>query len=117
VNDPKTVRLVAAGLVAAVLGGLLAAAVLAGMDRDTPALIGDTVKVSLGALAALLASTRTNAEPQPVQVQNTEAEPVNVAEVPQPGWQSPSVGVEAALPAAAKGLARKRTATPKPQGD
>ena len=82
-TDRFTIRAVTLGLIGGVLGGLVIAGVLTAMGHPIPGLVDDVVKISLGALAALLARTGTDV-PQPVQVVNEADEAVPVEEAPPP---------------------------------
>ena len=77
-TDHRTVRLVI-GLVGAVaVLGACVVGVLAYQAKDIPEGLLALATTSLGALGSMLVSTRGGGEPVPVQVQNTDAEPVPV---------------------------------------
>lgn len=81
-TDRFVIRVVALSLGALVVGALVAAAVLAGMEKDLPELIDRMAMTALGALAALLASTRASDVVTPVTVVNEARDPVPVEAAP-----------------------------------
>jgi hypothetical protein len=65
-NTPAgVIRLVTAGLVLVVLTGMISVAVLAANGDVVPEVLGNITTTALGALAALLVSTRTGDTPSP----------------------------------------------------
>lgn len=76
--DPRIVRTVVLAIVAVVLVSLAAIIGLTYVHQTVPQIIGHAFDVGFGALATLLASTRSGAEAQPVQVVNAPGDPVPV---------------------------------------
>jgi len=64
-TSPKVVQSVTLGLILVVLVGLVGVVILAATGSAVPEVIGSVTTTALGALAALLVSTRTGAEPPP----------------------------------------------------
>ena len=61
-TDKNTVLIVVAALALAVLGAVAGSIYLQAVGRETPALVSDVAKIALGAIAALLARTSTEAK-------------------------------------------------------
>lgn len=83
-QDRKVVLAVVVGLIAATLTATLGLIFLAATGETVPDGLVPIATGALGALAGLLASTRTSDQPQPVQVANEPGDPVPVAEQPKP---------------------------------
>jgi len=64
-TSPKTVQAVTLGLIVVVVAGLVGVVILAATSHPVPDVLGNITTTALGALAALLVSTRTGAEPPP----------------------------------------------------
>jgi hypothetical protein len=82
--DRFAVRAVVIFLGIAVLLGIALGGYLAANDHNVPDFIVATVSGALGALGALLASTRNSDEPTPVNVVNAAVDPVPVDTTPAP---------------------------------
>jgi hypothetical protein len=83
-QDRKVVLAIVGTLGAAALVALVGMVLLAWTGKPQPDGLVPIATGALGALAALLASTRTTSEqPQPVQVANEPGDPVPVAEQPR----------------------------------
>lgn len=67
-TDKTTVRIVVVSLALVVVGGLAACALLAAVHTEPPSIIPDAIKIGLGALGTLLATTRTQPDPTVQQV-------------------------------------------------
>lgn len=84
-TDRAVVRIVVGGLALSLLACIIGAVTLAVTSQPVPDLIENIAIGSLTGLAGILA--RTGSEPMPVQpvtVVNAEADPVPVAETPEP---------------------------------
>lgn len=79
-TDRKIVLIVAVGLLVVVLSGIAGVIVLTLASKDVPDVLSNIATTGLGALAALLVSTRSAGEPSP----NTLDQPAVPVEVVNP---------------------------------
>ena len=82
-TDRFVVRCVVLGLVAAVLGSLVASVILSLNGTDVPDYLKYVGTTALGAIAGVLSKTTTD-EPTPVTVTNPVGSPVPTSDVPTP---------------------------------
>lgn len=76
-TDRRTVYTVVLALAITVVGGVLGSLLLASMDVETPALVSDLAKIALGALGAVLATTRVDPAQLPAPDPNAADPPAS----------------------------------------
>lgn len=84
-TDRRVIYAVTLFLGAVVLAAVIGAIALSFSDRDLPELVDRMAMVALGSLGALLANTRPNDVPTPVNVVNEPRDPVPVEAAPVKG--------------------------------
>ena len=82
-TDRRTITVVVTSLALLCLGGLAGVVFLAAVNQDIPDLVSNVVTTSLGALAALLASTRVDPGQLPAERPSVADTPKAAAE-PKP---------------------------------
>lgn len=75
-TDRRTVYTVVLALAVTVVAGVLGSLVLAAVHVDTPAIVADLAKIALGALGAVLATTRVDPAQLPAPDPNAADPPM-----------------------------------------